>query len=70
MVRLVDFDGQQFIVADHVCAIEKGEWSNGYQDWYATLVCIGNTRITTQVLMKRAKELLEASSNPTSGNRS
>jgi hypothetical protein len=59
-LKLLNFSGK-YVVADRICAIEHGRWDNAYQDWYAVLVCIGGTRIETEVFVEHARALIESS---------
>lgn len=66
VTRVLDFDGK-LVVAERICAIEHGGWNNDAQDWYATLVCTGNTRVETDVLVRQAREIIEHSDNAGGG---
>jgi hypothetical protein len=63
-LKLLDFSGK-YVVADRICAIEHGRWDNGLQDWYAIIVCAGDTRVETNVPVAVAKKLIESSDQPT-----
>lgn len=57
--------GTVTVVADRICAVENGNWDNAQQDWWATLICTGGTRVGVPVYVSQAVAILESADTST-----
>lgn len=59
--------GDKPVILDHIVSIEKGYFNQRDQYWYAVLLCVGNTRVETDISIDEAVAVIE-SADPTEAN--